>query len=1152
MTTLPPRARQQGSMLIVALAVLTLLSLIAVTFASLMRLERKATINFRNLRRTEQLAGSAESSVIAMLRGGLFWDGYTTWHEKTSPWIYGVREGQPMYGRRSLEDAKPGETSYAWFVTATYPRGHDYFKTKIIDTSSQINLNSEQDTLAEMIDNLGVALKADYRWGKNPFFSGPNESGDRISGRRVMEFRSKLPGRKFVSKRQLEKFLGSENYAIAADFLTCHSWVDGTVYASGDGSAKNRNFGGENTTAVPGGEEITTPGMFVRSNLTPELRAPININTAPEPVLIACLQGLGCRRPFPFVTIERQRTEEANRGNIDVDDGTLPPTDEELIYRSEPIWVFGHPLEYDHARRMAQAIVAKRKETPFRVWQAARSEKGGFEEFINREIKDDFFPRPNTIKARRPLKGAKASTRYVSALLNRGLDVGRVFTAGHGSNASFRRNEGMSFSPSHAWYYDMMRGMLSANFNPNTRIANYNPNHTVYTPVDKYNLVKLEETGSEQGRVRPGHTVEFCFDSMGIYEVTTVAQITAHESDASLYRSDEEDDIEVSAENDYAGQARFGQVQQRSIVKVFEVLRHTTQAHFEQPFTSGGSFNSVSSRKYVTTYPDPMDLLHLELWQGSHQDGRVELIGRVDGMRQNLSAAERSSAPYAGKTSFLLYCGFRFREEGSTQRLFRIGKRTRTDPQFAVERRRVLDPSFARAPGNLAKRYSQDYWQSASDSDIDITQMAEPQVDTADRGDFYPDGLSSSVFRSPPGGFRYLHLPAMKYRTRRADQGAAYTHSNESGNLPYYSGGVAFWVKFMFDGSDPVFCGLLGATQVQSEVGASPDDSEGTQFFVWKNTTGELRVSRLYYHQAFLRGATDQAVPAVGEDEDPNSEDITMDGRKVFARTDVGIDIRGWKAHEWHHIGVEYRDDANNNRIRVFLDFEEAFGWSNDMGEEKFCALNVEEPKDGIVIGGIFRQQASANEGLFKFNTQQDDTGVDVGERVKRMSSNATIDEFVTFTGGFRPAFGSIGYFTEKTGVYTNRFRVQLPEGIQRVRLRSFAWTAYRPKSYQNAPVLTQAADFQAFLIGVDQSVAPQRVSDAGGNALLNQATAGRWIYAKGTLQDRIGEVLYQFKMRSARGSEKYGARFVASPVLDDVTLTYYLPSAQVLLTETD
>ena len=49
---------ERGSMLLIALAVLTLLSIIAVTFVALMRLELKATENFRDQGKCQLLANS--------------------------------------------------------------------------------------------------------------------------------------------------------------------------------------------------------------------------------------------------------------------------------------------------------------------------------------------------------------------------------------------------------------------------------------------------------------------------------------------------------------------------------------------------------------------------------------------------------------------------------------------------------------------------------------------------------------------------------------------------------------------------------------------------------------------------------------------------------------------------------------------------------------------------------------------------------------------------------------------------------------------------------------------------------------------------------------------------------------------------------------
>ena len=87
------RMGERGSMLLIALAVLTLLSIIAVTFVALMRLELKATENFRDKNRAHLLSNSAESAVISMLRSRPFWDMPNRMNDRNAPWIYGLVGG---------------------------------------------------------------------------------------------------------------------------------------------------------------------------------------------------------------------------------------------------------------------------------------------------------------------------------------------------------------------------------------------------------------------------------------------------------------------------------------------------------------------------------------------------------------------------------------------------------------------------------------------------------------------------------------------------------------------------------------------------------------------------------------------------------------------------------------------------------------------------------------------------------------------------------------------------------------------------------------------------------------------------------------------------------------------------------------------------
>lgn len=1141
-------------MLIVALAVLTLLSIIAVTFAALMRLERKATENFSNGMKTTHLGASAESRVIANLKSAIYWSGYTHHNELNTPWIYGIktrRGEQQLGGLMPLETASPDEVSFAGDLGASYSGGLDRYKVKVIDTASQININGRQDSLATMIDNLGIAIKSDERFktAVNPLHTQYPNAGKLIKGADIIRYRNKLEGNRFHSKAQLKSVIGAKNYALLADFVTTQGWEDQTTYRGSDGqeefnnpfSAINANQGNlpgfDPTDANTG---LATPVTGSQPRVIHEPRFPININTAPRPVLIAAIAGLGGRRAFPFVQVERMRIEERNRGEIDLETGTLPPGNEEVTLRQVPVWVYTQPFTVAEATRIADRIISFRKAQPFTQWSTGMANPKGFVEFVNTELLDGDFPIPQSVRVVAP--DFPRDPKYGNEIRSQSTASGMMFSEGHAAGeASVRRQRGMSYSGQFAWYYDLVRGVLLANFNPNSRINRWNPNSTAYQAVDKANLVKLGGTNNDDPTIaRPGHTTEFCFDSNGVFEITTLAEMKG-----------------AGAEVDGGNAApTYAETRRRSIVKIWETLRHTTQFDFEQPFTAAG-FSSRKDRTYVTTFPDPMRALQDDLFFGSEVDGRVELSGYYDALREVQPSTIRNQF-FQGRQNVLLHHGFKFRDDTSRQRLRSLARDSKGSEAYVAELRKVLDPAYSRSGGSFRRRYSRDNWGGLSDSNVVDKQINDPIIESTSRGsDLFPDGINSSMLRNGSLTARFLRFPASKYRANPKDQGALNrTYRNEIGNVAYYSGGVAFWVKFEFDGDDPVFSGLVGATQVQTKVGLDPTASEGTQFYVYKNTQGQLRISRLYYHQAFQEGNTGLAVPRIGDGEEEegggSSEEELVDARKRWARTDVLVDIKNWRAREWHHVAVQYNDEITANRVRVLLDFEDVDAIAHNLGETQFCALNVEEPKDVLFVGGFFRDQAVATEGLFKFGTNYS-KGVTLREpSVKRVVANATVDEFVSFANNYSAPYGVIGYFTDKNGIYSNRFQIPLPEGIQRVRLRSFAWTMYPPTMYSSAPVSWSTdRNMEASVANIGnggQSKLP--MGDAGGESTRNQALAGRWVYATGTVGGRVAEVVYQFRMGAGLGSGKYGSSTVASPVLDDVTLTYFLPSTQVLLSE--
>jgi len=636
-----------------------------------------------------------------------------------------------------------------------------------------------------------------------------------------------------------------------------------------------------------------------------------------------------------------------------------------------------------------------------------------------------------------------------------------------------------------------------------------------------------------------GTRTEFCFDSKGIFEITSHAEITGA-----------------------GGQEVFSEAVSRSVVKVFDVYHHTTQEQFEQPFRAVQR-TSVGARENVTTWPDPIDALQPEFYTGSEQDGRVEISGKIDAEIAATNPATRATRWLSNPTLRLAHT-FRFRDENSTRTLRNL-LRSPSNPEARLRALgEVLNADYAQKGSSYRRRYSSYTW-GAQDSAAEAENIPEVFVDeAAQSSDIMPDGLNSSMFRTSALGGRFLRLPAMIFRQTPADQGAVgRNYNNDIGNLPYYNGAVSFWIKLEFNGNDPTFSGLLGATQVQTPVGQTPESSEGSQFWIWKNTEGQLRVARLYYHQAFAKGFASQAIPLIGNDDDDSAtgtEEAETDDQKFWARTDAVVNINNWRAHEWHHVAISYDDQSATNRLRVWVDHENTDAVNHNIGEGMFCAVNEEEPKDQIMIGGFFRDQAVATEGLFKFGTNFTRQGAPTATSIKRVLANATIDEFRVYLGQYtQDDSRKGGYYTERPAKYSNVFMVPFEDGIQRRRIRNMTWTMYAPKIYSGASV--QWDDPVMTVLNVNGQATARTLQDPGGRAggdgggRSNQQIAGKYLYATGS-QDygsefNLGFLGYEIQMRAGTASGgALSGRSMVSPALDDLTLTVYLPSARYLISE--
>jgi hypothetical protein len=1204
--------------------VLTLLAVLGASFAQLMRLEKRASENFKDSFRMDFLTNSALDRVIAR-----FFDStnhYSWTFYNNVPWLLKFRHGYDAddlaHGRVQLDEDSQNRVA-DWVNFADVGGKTFRYKAKVIDTNAQINLNGRQDTLARMLDNLGDAIDRSDRLKReagrvvtNPFYFGPKRSGGQVFGAQILQFRQRLEGQRFQSKSQLRQLIGDENYEIVKDFVTTHSWEDPYTYRADDGENEVRDLAGGLTSPRAGGGGIGGSGAQIQPPVTGSPRAsseprhPININTAPEEVLIACFQGLACRRVFPYSRLGVGGSVVQIDQNAQIL-GTRPIGQEEVLDVSpRPVFVYSQPLGPEHARSIVQQIVARRKNAKlfFRTWRTNREEEPGFEDFIDSLDAEPFFPSPQNCLVIDPDQPDKPEPQ--SVILNSGIanPVGRVWADANfiPGEQAVRRKLGLSVHANNGFYYEMIKGGIKANFNPNTRFNRYNPNVPAYVPVDKSDLVLAEPPRGQQ--LRKGHTTEFCFDSMGIFEITVLGEMLANS------KPDSRTAVKGAAAGTAAGLYPFRR-QLRSIVKVFDVLRHTSQFQFEKTFNSGLR-SSQADRKYVVTWPEPINALTDLYSPGTRRDGRIELAGLLDGLRQQTSFQNRFATLSQGlPESIIALHSFSERDSMSIaelRRALQTGGLSVFGDQTNNALKDVYDFNYSRF-----QKTNREFYRIAQLLQLGAVftrpdaKWSDPLINREELGtDLYPDGLHSGLARVSQNGNRNLVLPARQKigeaglgagNPRVGASGRESRSNNLLGNVAYYRGGLAFWVKFEFDGSDPVFSGLIGCTQVIKEVIANAQDytgSEGTQFFIFRNTSGQLRVVRMYYHQAFLEGTGGAGDggggeggialypnPGFGQEggqvaAEQNPILPELDQEKWISRSDIVINTRHYRAHEWHHIAVDWDDRNIANPIRVFIDFKPVPEGGLPTTPQQFVdgtanswvRLNERQPKDGLQVGGIVREQGAEDSGIFKWftNTFADGKGNVrlIAKDVKRILANATIDELVTYDGTFeevRSYFGGgvarPGYFSNQTGEYANLMEIPLPPEVDHVVLRSFDWTSYYPTTFTDS-LTANAPPAELAVTPIQCEV----TYDAGGGALPSPFTepwrrpsttndvAGRQVYRRaGSLRTASGEFVYKFRMRGAlsqTGNTTGGV--VQTPVIDDVTLTYYLPSPKILLQEED
>lgn len=486
--------RRRGVVLLFSVAVLALLSLLAVMFTTTSRMERNVSRNYVDDARARMNAETGLNVAISSLREiaqQRAWDDPNeTWRFPLDPtqnpfvtsptcgFAIEMARRPSLAGGPALPSGAPVSGTPAQQVASTYDGGRDYYRLKVIDCASQLNVNlfdiaaspSAKSVLEGMLTNLGRAIQDTVPGARNPI-------GNQAAA--ITAYRLTLPGQVYSHEEQLLEALRrvyptdcESRYYTLRDFVTTRGWVDETQVAAG-------NY-------RPAVDFPISPSR--RLDTVPRRRTPINLNLAPPAVLVSALAGL-CGHELGLVPYQ---------GAIM---GVAPAQWVKTLATSGGGSSF---LGYPIARQVATAIVDRRNaQGPFRTW-------GEFESFV------DTIP----------------------------------------------------MTP-------QRRMVVKANANPNLRLNKFNPNEVVFQRIDKVDLAYVPD-GTSGAPLKSG-TTEFCFSSMGYFEIESLGRVSRFEGGREIVQ---------------ASKVLF------TTLKVFDVARLTTQKDFVEGLVSATRTRS---------YPESLD-----------------------------------------------------------------------------------------------------------------------------------------------------------------------------------------------------------------------------------------------------------------------------------------------------------------------------------------------------------------------------------------------------------------------------------------------------------------------------------------------------------------------------------------------------------------
>ncbi|MCB9932445.1 MAG: hypothetical protein H6841_03395 [Planctomycetes bacterium] len=557
----------------------------------------------------------------------------------------------------------PGEGRYG--PSGTYEELGDYFRVRAVDAASLLNINNFRDQrLRQVLLTLGDAIDSWLNRGK------PSGRDNPLPAVVVDEFMkvAEENGWVFTSKEQLRPIWhGFENgdrmYDLAMNFITVNSWVDQKYRDFCD----SNNKVDEDKNANPLGLtelELNREG-FSRNDMDgrdgwPDWqpaasgfgKAPVNINTAPKPVLVCLFANLEAKARLLFFQKHDQITQsnklikdkfavdvahqisgtpDIGRQNNRADlsgtgiqgEGYWYPSGEDnrAIFQLVPIGPISTSLGKsgatssqqgggeDYASALADEVMRVRAMAPFTSWQDfdARFCRGillGMNDNDRSNVKI-----PDLVGA--PRSSLQRNSQAVEGAYPKKL-LPDAANCNHAANAIKSSDVAMAPSDFRAWYWKSCVDMIRAALCPVNLTARYNVDYPLHMNVDRMDLVVTSSP--------------ICFSSMGVYEILSQGEIMAPEPGLENTTSSTPIDQRLPV----------ARRQVRTTVQIYEVMRHASQRDWvTSPSVADINTRSTSAQpttvdalttltKYDTkSGPFSMDELDMGIWrvnEGDHVD----------------------------------------------------------------------------------------------------------------------------------------------------------------------------------------------------------------------------------------------------------------------------------------------------------------------------------------------------------------------------------------------------------------------------------------------------------------------------------------------------------------------------------------------------